>query len=73
MDTQKETDHKFQETDSEIQEMARVENSMGGQRGLFLAYQVAPACGTGIQRARHPGADGQPAGEETAGRRHAGN
>jgi hypothetical protein len=44
MDAQKETDRRFQETDREFQEAARVVNNLGGQWGLFLAYQVAPAC-----------------------------
>ena len=37
MDTQKETDRKFQET-------ARLVSNLGGQWGLFVENQVAPAC-----------------------------
>ena len=34
----------FRETDRNLQEAARVVSNLGGQWGLFLAYQVAPAC-----------------------------
>ena len=39
-----ETDHKFQETDRKFQEAARVVSNLGGQWGLFMENQVAPAC-----------------------------
>jgi hypothetical protein len=39
-----ETDHKFQETDRKFQEAARVVSNLGGQWGLFVENQVAPAC-----------------------------
>jgi hypothetical protein len=39
-----ETDRKFQETDRKFQEAARVVSNLGGQWGLFVENQVAPAC-----------------------------
>jgi hypothetical protein len=51
MDAQKETDRrfqetdrKFQETDRKFQETARLVSNLGGQWGLFVENQVAPAC-----------------------------
>ena len=41
---QKETDRKFQETDRKFQETARLVSNLGGQWGLFIENQVAPAC-----------------------------
>ena len=41
---QQETDRKFQETDRKFQETARLVGDLGGQRGLFMENQVAPAC-----------------------------
>ena len=38
------TDRKFQETDRKFQEMARLVSGLGGQWGLFMENQVAPAC-----------------------------
>ena len=39
-----ETDRKFQETDRKFQETARLVSNLGGQWGLFIENQVAPAC-----------------------------
>lgn len=39
-----ETDRKFQETDRKFQETARMVSDLGGQWGLFVENQVAPAC-----------------------------
>ena len=41
---QQETDRKFQETDRKFQETARMVSDLGGQWGLFVENQVAPAC-----------------------------
>jgi hypothetical protein len=38
------TDRKFQETERKFQEMARLVSGLGGQWGLFMENQVAPAC-----------------------------
>jgi len=40
----KETDRKFQETDRKFQETRRLVGDLGGQWGLFVENQVAPAC-----------------------------
>ncbi|NEX23853.1 hypothetical protein G3480_26990, partial [Thiorhodococcus mannitoliphagus] len=39
-----ETDRKFQETDRKFQETSRLVGDLGGQWGLFVENQVAPAC-----------------------------
>ena len=39
-----ETDRKFQETDRKFQETVRLVSNLGGQWGLFVENQVAPAC-----------------------------
>jgi hypothetical protein len=39
-----ETDRKFQETDRKFQETAPLVSNLGGQWGLFVENQVAPAC-----------------------------
>lgn len=39
-----ETDRRFQETDRKFQETARLVSNLGGQWGLFVENQVAPAC-----------------------------
>ena len=39
-----ETERKFQETEWKFQEMARLVSGLGGQWGLFMENQVAPAC-----------------------------
>ena len=39
-----ETDRKFKETDRKFQETARLVSNLGGQWGLFMENQVAPAC-----------------------------
>jgi hypothetical protein len=44
MDAQKETDRKFQETDRKFQETSKLVSNLGGQWGLFVENQVAPAC-----------------------------
>ncbi len=41
---QQETDRKFQETNRKFQETARLVSNLGGQWGLFIENQVAPAC-----------------------------
>jgi hypothetical protein len=38
------TDRKFQDTDRKFQETARLVSDLGGQWGLFIENQVAPAC-----------------------------
>ena len=38
------TDRKFQDTDRKFQETARLVSDLGGQWGLFMENQVAPAC-----------------------------
>ena len=38
------TDRKFQDTDRKFQEAARMVSDLGGQWGLFMENQVAPAC-----------------------------
>ena len=38
------TDRKFQETDRKFQETAKLVGNLGGQWGLFVENQVAPAC-----------------------------
>lgn len=40
----RETDRKFQETDRKFQETAKLVSNLGGQWGLFVENQVAPAC-----------------------------
>jgi hypothetical protein len=44
IEAQKETDRKFQETDRKFQDTARLVSNLGGQWGLFVENQVAPAC-----------------------------
>ena len=44
MDAQNETDRKFQETDRKFQETSKLVSNLGGQWGLFVENQVAPAC-----------------------------
>ena len=39
-----ETDRKFQETDRKFQETTKLVGNLGGQWGLFVENQVAPAC-----------------------------
>ena len=39
-----ETDRKFQETDRKFQETSKLVSNLGGQWGLFVENQVAPAC-----------------------------